>query len=77
MPKLLKIKEVIKLTRLSKTTIYQMAKDGQFPKPMKLGKRSSGWFEHEIEQWMQDCSNKRSANAQSFKAKGGASCISK
>jgi prophage regulatory protein len=77
MPKLLKIKEVIKLTRLSKTTIYQMARDGQFPKPMKLGKRSSGWFEHEIESFINDCSNRRSANSQSFNAKGDASCISK
>ena len=71
MNKIIKLEEVVELTKLGKTTIYTMAKDEKFPKPMKLGKRSSGWFEHEIERWMQDCSNRRSANSQPFDAKGG------
>ena len=72
--KILKICEVIKLTRLSKTTIYNMAKEGRFPAPMKLGKRSSGFFQHEIDAWLQDCAKKRSSHYQGFKVKGGNPC---
>ena len=72
MHKILKIDEVVELTRLSKSTIYLMARQGRFPAPMKLGERSSGFFEHEIEAWMQDCSNKRSADFQSANTQGGA-----
>lgn len=71
MHKILKIDEVVELTKLSKSTIYLMARQGQFPAPMKLGKRSSGFFEHEIEAWMQDCSNRRSANIQPMNTQGG------
>ena len=59
MNKLLRLPDVVELTKLAKTTIYRMAKDGSFPKPVKIGKHASGWFEHEIAQWIQDCSSRR------------------
>lgn len=36
---------------LKKTAIYERIKDGDFPKPVKLG-RASGWVEDEIQAWI-------------------------
>jgi len=49
-----KIEEVEKIVKLGKASIYRMAKQGEFPKPIKIGKRSSGWIESEIQQWLED-----------------------
>jgi len=49
-----KIKEVEQIVKLDKTSIYRMAKLGTFPKPIKLGERSSGWIESEIQEWLED-----------------------
>lgn len=32
----------------SNTSIYQRIRQGIFPKPIRIGDRSVGWFEHEI-----------------------------
>ncbi|MEX9822272.1 helix-turn-helix transcriptional regulator [Providencia vermicola] len=33
--------------------LSEFAKEGEFPKPIKLG-RSSRWFKSEIEQWLKE-----------------------
>lgn len=38
-------------TGLSKSTIYQLIKDGLFPKPVKIGHRAVGWRESDIVNW--------------------------
>lgn len=40
------------LTGLSDKWFYKLIQDGEFPKPIKLG-RSSRWLKSEIEQWLQ------------------------
>lgn len=50
--KILKLPEVITRTTLSRSSIYLYVKRGLFPAPMKLGLRSTGWFESEIEDWL-------------------------
>ena len=52
--KVIKIKEVKKLTTLSTASIYRQIKDKSFPKQIKLGERSSAWFYEEIIQWLED-----------------------
>jgi predicted DNA-binding transcriptional regulator AlpA len=47
---IIKIDEVAKLTRLSKSSIYRIK---GFPQPIKLGVRSSGWLLCEIQDWIQ------------------------
>jgi len=47
-----KLLEVINTTGLSGSSIYRMAKEGTFPKPIKLGERSSGWIGSEVDQWL-------------------------
>lgn len=51
---ILKLTEIKKDTGLSGSSIYRMAKAGTFPKPIKLGERSSGWIASEVEQWLED-----------------------
>lgn len=46
--------EVEARTGLKRSQIYALAKQGCFPKPIKITSRSSGWVETEIEVWVQD-----------------------
>lgn len=39
-------------TGLSKATIYLRVKEGNFPKPIKLGARAVGWIEDDINEWL-------------------------
>jgi len=51
---ILKLIEIKKDTGLSGSSIYRMAKAGTFPKPIKLGERSSGWIASEVDQWINE-----------------------
>jgi len=39
-------------TGLSRSTIYVMMAEGEFPKSLKLGKRAVGWLETDIDAWL-------------------------
>ena len=51
--KILRLPDVINRVGLKRSTIYQLIETGVFPKQLKLGERSSGWLESEIENWLQ------------------------
>jgi prophage regulatory protein len=40
-------------------TIWRWCKSGTFPKPVRLGANSIGWYEHEIEEWLNNRSRER------------------
>ena len=42
-----------KLTGLTDKWFYKLIKNGDFPKPVKLG-RSSRWLKSEVENWLQE-----------------------
>lgn len=44
---------ITELTGLSDKWFYKLIQDGQFPKPIKMG-RSSRWLKSEIEMWVQE-----------------------
>ena len=48
----LKLRLVQERTGLGKSTIYRMANEGSFPKPLKLGPRASAWLESDITAWI-------------------------
>ena len=50
---ILRLPAVIARTGLRRSTIYARAKQGTFPKPIKLGPRAVGWVESEIEQFLE------------------------
>lgn len=43
---------ITRLTGLTDKWFYKLIKDGEFPKPIKLG-RSSRWLQSEVERWVQ------------------------
>ena len=49
---LLTTHDVIALTRLSRTSIYRMTRQGRFPPPCALGKGQIRWREADIRAWM-------------------------
>ena len=53
--RILRLPEVLALTGLSKSTIYRLMPVGEFPQSVKLGgsrSRAVGWFENDIDAWM-------------------------
>ena len=50
MQTILRLPAVKARTGLSRSTIYQRVAEGNFPKPVNLGKRAVGWLESEISQ---------------------------
>jgi prophage regulatory protein len=48
---ILRMPEVERTTGLKKSTIYLLIKQSQFPSPISLGGRASGWLLSEINQW--------------------------
>ena len=50
--RMLRLNEVIAKTGLSRSTIYAMAKQGKFPKPITLGARAVAWVEADIDDWL-------------------------
>lgn len=53
-PVILRLPDLIKYIRLSRSTIYQMVADGQMPAPIKLGPRASGWLKLDIDRWLSE-----------------------
>ena len=51
--RILRLGEVMRLTGLSKTTIYRRYRDGTIPRPLKLGPQSVGWRRGEILEWLE------------------------
>lgn len=45
----LHIQKVIELTSLSKSTIYRLIKENQFPRPVKIAARRVGWRPADID----------------------------
>nr|ELR5057521.1 AlpA family transcriptional regulator [Providencia rettgeri]ELR5087118.1 AlpA family transcriptional regulator [Providencia rettgeri] len=46
------MKFLTQFTGLTDKWFYKLIQDGEFPKPIKLG-RSSRWLRSEVEQWLQ------------------------
>ena len=38
----------------SKATLWKWVKDGKFPKPLYMGKRTLGWTESQIYEWLKE-----------------------
>ena len=50
---ILKLPAVQIKVQLSRSSIYRLESEGQFPKRIQLGAgRSVGWYLHEVEEWL-------------------------
>ncbi|SPY08084.1 MULTISPECIES: helix-turn-helix transcriptional regulator [Oligella] len=54
-PLLADIKDLQKIVKLGKTTIYDLIKKGEFPQPKRVGRRSL-WDISEIQVWVESLS---------------------
>ena len=53
--RLLKAKQVAEMTSMSMPHIRRMARDGSFPKPMKISENRTAWLEEEVDAWISEC----------------------
>jgi prophage regulatory protein len=49
---ILRLPHVCKVTGLCRSTIYQLEAEQQFPHRIRLGVRSVGWVESEVQEWL-------------------------
>ena len=49
---ILRLAQVVERTGLSRSTLYQLLGNGEFPPQIKLGIHSVGWLEAEIDEWI-------------------------
>jgi prophage regulatory protein len=47
----LRLPEVRSVTGLSKTTVYALIRENDFPAPVRLGPRAVAWVRSEVRQW--------------------------
>lgn len=57
--KILKLPAVMELTGLGRATVFSSVKSGNFPAPLKLTKRSTGWLQSEVDSWIAERRNAR------------------
>ncbi len=50
--RILRVREVIRVTGLARSTIYYLMDIGLFPKPKRIGKRCVGWDSYDVDQWL-------------------------
>ena len=50
--KLLRLKQVVELTNISKATIWRWVKDGTFPQPIKITNRVTVWKSSDVEAYI-------------------------
>jgi prophage regulatory protein len=53
-PILLRITDVVKLTSLSRSSIYRMIANDEFPRQISIGNRQARWSRAEVENWCQE-----------------------
>jgi prophage regulatory protein len=47
----IRIKDVQAICAMSRSSVYESIRKGEFPKPIKLCGRSAAWVKSEIEEW--------------------------
>ena len=50
--KFLRLPSVSEKVGLSRSQIYKLIQQGEFPEPIKLGPKISAWIEEKLEAWM-------------------------
>ena len=52
--RILRLKDVIAMTGLSRSTIYLRMEQGKFPEKINLGSRAVEWISSEIKEWIEE-----------------------
>lgn len=57
--RLLRIKQILEILPIGKSTWWQGVKDGRFPKPVKLGERTTAWKVEDIKALIESYSDSK------------------
>lgn len=57
--RLIRMKDVMRITGLSRSRIYQYIGEGRFPDSVSLGGRSVAWVESEVFKWVESVIGRR------------------
>lgn len=50
--RIIRLRELLRITGLSTSSVYRMMAEGTFPRPVRLGKNSVGWRASDIQTWI-------------------------
>ncbi|MBB1465834.1 AlpA family phage regulatory protein [Vibrio sp. SG41-7] len=59
----IRMKQVMEMTSLSRSSINRYIKEERFPRCVPLGCRVAVWLESEVQDWMRDVLGRRDENA--------------
>jgi prophage regulatory protein len=62
-PAFYRLRDVLNITALSRSTIYRRIAEGRFPAPVHLGGRASGWPRAALQQWVDNPEQYRTTEA--------------
>ncbi len=51
--RLLRLPEVLRMTGLSRSTLYRLIGEGRFPAPVRIGPRAVAWRERDVLEWQE------------------------
>ena len=57
--KIIRLRKVLENTGLGRSTLYKLVGEGKFPPSIRLGERTVGWVEEEVENWIKARVNAR------------------
>ena len=63
--RILKAQQVSDLTSISKSHLHRLAREGKFPKSMKISQCRSGWLEADVHAWISECVRKHRSGGNS------------
>lgn len=52
--RLIQVKEVIRLTSISRTQLHRLVKAGNFPRPCRIGASRKAWSLADVRSWIAD-----------------------
>jgi len=53
-PAFYRLRDVMRISALSRSTIYRRIAEGRFPSPVHLGGRASGWPITALQEWIKN-----------------------
>ena len=63
-PAFYRLRDVMRITALSRSTVYRRVAEGRFPAPVNLGGRASAWQRAALQAWIDDPEGYRTATLQ-------------
>ncbi|MGC0155592.1 helix-turn-helix transcriptional regulator [Chromobacterium vaccinii] len=51
---MLRLPDVMKVTGLSRSSLYALIKQGQFPRQIQLGPRTVAWLSSDVDSWLEE-----------------------